>query len=98
MVAIAGTRRCRRSNHFFSDTGLRLRFQNISRAPRASGALVAHSATCDVASIYWTGILCNKAWVQMYIVRFCDHVTDQFSHFELTRGRKPVEMNSVLSG
>ena len=36
MVAIAGTvgpSRCRKSNHFFSDTGLHLRFQNISRVP-----------------------------------------------------------------
>ena len=36
MVAIAGTvgpNRRRRFNHFFSDTGLHLRFQSISRAP-----------------------------------------------------------------
>ena len=31
----------------------------------AFGALVA----CDVASTYWTGILCSRAWVWMYIAR-----------------------------
>ena len=36
--------------------------------------------------------------VQLSSLRICNHVTDQFSHFELTRGRKPVEMNSGLSG
>ena len=38
MVVIAGTgggcqSRCHESNHIFSDTGLHLKFQNISRAP-----------------------------------------------------------------
>ena len=28
----------------------------------AFGALVANSPTCDVASTYWTGILCSRAW------------------------------------
>ena len=36
--------------------------------------------------------------VQLSSLRLCNHVTDQFSRFELTRGRKPVEMNSGLSG
>ena len=74
MVAIAGTvgpSRCRRSNNFFSETGLHLRFQCISRAAIhvAFGALVANSSTCDVASTYWTEILCSRARVRMYIAR-----------------------------
>ena len=36
---------------------------------RAFGTLVANSMTCDVASTYWTGILCSMAWVRMYIAR-----------------------------
>ena len=28
----------------------------------AFGALVANSTTCDIASTYWTGILCSRAW------------------------------------
>ena len=36
--------------------------------------------------------------VRLSSLRLCNHVTDQFSRFELTRGRKPVEMNSGLSG
>ena len=35
----------------------------------AFGALVANSPTCDVASTYWTGILCSRAWDRMYIAR-----------------------------
>ena len=31
--------------------------------------LVANSPTCDVAITYWTGILCSRAWVRMYIAR-----------------------------
>ena len=79
----------------------------------AFGVLVANSPTCDVASTYWTGILCSRAWVRMYIaqsvealdglvrlssLRLCNYITDQFSRIELTRGRKPVEINSGLSG
>ena len=30
---------------------------------------LAHSSTCDVASIYRTGLLCIRAWVRMYIAR-----------------------------
>ena len=72
---------------------------------RASGTVVAHSSTCDIASTYWTGVLCSSAWVRMYIarhlwelwvglvrllpLRLCNHITDQFSCFELTRGRNP---------
>ena len=36
---------------------------------RASGALVAHSSTCDVVNTYWTGVLCSRAWVRIYITR-----------------------------
>ena len=71
------------------------------------GAFVAHS-TCYVTSTYWTGVLCSRAWVRMYSrfdicrsfwwIWICNYVTDQFSRFELTRGRKSVEMNSGLSG
>ena len=32
------------------------------------------------------------------VVVAANHVTDRFSRFELTRGRKSVEMNSRLSG
>ena len=36
--------------------------------------------------------------VRLSSLRLCNHVTDQFSRFELARRRKPVEMNSGLSG
>ena len=36
--------------------------------------------------------------VPVVIVGVCIHGADQFSRFELTRGRKSVEMNSGLSG
>ena len=34
----------------------------------------------------------------IFMLWLCIHVTDQFSRFERTRGRKPVELNSGLSG
>ena len=36
--------------------------------------------------------------VRLSSSRFCNHVTDQFSRFEQTQDRKPVEMNSGMSG
>ena len=38
----------------------------------------------------------GQIWVSLH--RLCNHVADQFSRFEPTRGRKPVEMYSGLSG
>ena len=35
--------------------------------------------------------------VRLSSLRLCNHITDQFSRIELTRGRKAVEMNSGLS-
>ena len=37
-------------------------------------------------------------WVPLSSLLLRNHVADQFSRFELTRGRKHVEMNSRLSG
>ena len=60
VVAIAGTvgpNRCRRSNHFLSDTVLHLRVH----PSRAFVALLAHSSTCVVANTYRIGVLCSRA-------------------------------------
>ena len=79
-----------------------------------SGAPVAYSSTSDVSGTYWAGILGGRPWIRMYVARhqkeqelcavrsstwrICGRVKDQFSCCELTRGRKPAETNSILSG
>ena len=67
----SGWSRCRSSNRFFSPIlGCIYDSRTFRMHPsRASGALVAHSSTCDVASTYWTRILCSRAWVRMYMAR-----------------------------
>ena len=65
VVVIAGTlapSRCRRSNHFFFDTGMHLRFQNISRAP-------IQSIWCTCSSLHQTDTAC--AWLVATVKRDC---------------------------
>ena len=33
--------------------------------------------------------------VQLLSLRLCNHITDQYSRFELTRDRNPIEMNRI---
>ena len=79
-----------------------------------SGAPVAYSSTGDVSGTYLAGILGGMPWIRMYVARhqkeqelcavrssalqLCGRVKDQFNRCELTRGRKPAETNSRLSG
>ena len=76
-------------------------------------ARVAYSLTSDVSGTYRTGVLGSRAWIWMYVARhlkeqelgsvrsssrLCDRKEDNFSRYEMTRGRKPAETNSRLSG
>ena len=81
---------------------------------RTSGAPVDYSLTSDVSGTYMLGILGSRPLIRMYVARhqkeeeldtvwlstlqFCGRIEDQFSQCELTRGRKPAEMNSRLTG
>ena len=66
---------------------------------RAFGALLANSTACDVASTYWTGILCSRPGSDVHrptsigaldgfgpvvVVAVCNHITDQFGCIKLT--------------
>ena len=41
---------------------------------RAYVALVTHSSTGDVVSTNETGVLCSRAWIQMYVARHLEEV------------------------
>ena len=106
MVSIRGSI----PNIYFSYTELHFESGTFCVYPsRASVALISHSSIGNVVeSTNGTGVFGSRAWIRIFIARHLDEQElvltrlfgrdeDQFNCCELTRGRKPAEMNSRLS-